>query len=141
MPFAIFSLFSSKYCSIISVLTTWRRCWNTWTNVNVLWFHVTQNCPKLLNSFTIFSFIFWKSSCEENTLHLYLKFGPVDSRSCMFHDKFYPFEIIMCHHFNSVNISSHVWNLFTFGTRCRHTYRIKDHSRYHVNHFCFCLMP
>ena len=90
--------------------------------------------------FSVIFFFQLKSSCEENILHLYLKFAPVDSQSCMFHDKFYRFEIIMYHHFNSVNISSHVWNLFTFGTRCRHTYRIKDHTIvpnwYHVNHFC-----
>ena len=115
------SLFLSTYCSIILVLNTWRRRWNTWTDVNIIWFHVRQNCQKLLNSFTIFSSIFWKSSCEENVSLLYLKFAPVDSQSCMFDGKFYPFEIIMYHHFNSVSISSHVWNLFTFGTRCRHT--------------------
>ena len=85
VPFAISSLFLSKYFDIISVLTTWRRRWNTWTNVSVIWFHVRQNFQKLLNSFTIFSYIFWKSSCEENILYLYLKFAPVDSRSCMFH--------------------------------------------------------
>ena len=59
VPFAISSLFLSTYCNIILVLNTWRRRWNTWTNVNVNWFHVRQNCQMLLNSFTVFSFIFW----------------------------------------------------------------------------------
>ena len=140
MLFAISSLVLLTYCSIISVFNTWRRRWNTWTNVNVIWFHVRQNCQKVLNSFTIFSFIFWKSSCEENVLHLYLKFAPVDSKSCMFDDKFYPFEIIMYHHFNSVTISSHVWNLFTLGTRCRHNGSHKWLKFwYHVNHLSCAL--
>ena len=115
-------MFLSKYCSIMSVLTTWRRCWNTWTNVNVLWFHVTQNCRKLLNSFTIFSFIFWKSSCEKtfcisNSSLVQLKADHV------------------CSMISFILLKSLCTTTSTL-SRCRHTYRIKDHSRYHVNHFC-----
>ena len=116
VPFAISSLFLPKYWGILLVLTAWRR---EMLIINVIWFHVRQNCQKLLNNFTIFSFICWKSSCdkiEENVLHLYLKnslSAPVDRQSCVFDDKFHPFK---------VNISSHVWNLFTFGTDGRHSF-------------------
>ena len=125
MPFAISSLFLSTCCSIILVLNTWRRRWNTWTNVNVIWFHVRQNCQNLLHSFTIFSFIFWnlvviklkKTFCIFTSLRFS---APVDSQSCVFHDTFSLLKSLCAsNHFNSVNISSHVWNLFTFGTRCR----------------------
>ena len=117
MPFAISSLFLSTCCSIILVLNTWRRRWNTWTNVNVIWFHVRQNCQKLLNSFTIFSFIFWnlvliklkKTFCIFTSLCFS---APVDTFSLLK-------SLCASNHFNSVHISSHVWNLFTFGTRCR----------------------
>ena len=94
MPFAISSLFLSTYCSITLVLNTWRRRWNTWTNVNVNWFHVRQNCQELLNSFTVFSFIFWnlvviklkKTFCIFTSLCFS---APVDSQSCVFDDTFW----------------------------------------------------
>ena len=62
MPFAISSLFLPKYCGILLFLSAWTR---EMLIINVIWFHVRQNCQMLLNSFTIFSFIFWKSGCDE----------------------------------------------------------------------------
>ena len=62
MPFAISSLFLPKYCGILLFLSAWTR---EMLIINVIWFHVRQNCQMLLNSFTIFSFIFWKSGCDK----------------------------------------------------------------------------
>ena len=84
--------------------------------------------PKVIEQLYNFQFYFLNSSgdkIEENVLHLYLKLclsAPVDSQSCVFDDKFSLLKsLCTSNHFNPVNISSHVWNLFTFGTRCRHT--------------------
>ena len=54
MPFAISSLFLPKYCGILLFLGAWTR---EMLIINVIWFHVRQNCQKLLKSFIIFSFI------------------------------------------------------------------------------------
>ena len=106
--------------------------------------------PRVIEQLYSFQFYFLKSIVViklKTTFCIFtsLFFGaPVDSQSCVFDDKFSLLKSLCAsNHFNSVNISSHVWNLFTFGTRCRYTFsshtingwhECSKFFGYHLNH-------
>ena len=134
------SLFLSTYCSIILVLNTWRRRWNTWTNVNIFDF-MKGKIAKSYWTALQFSVLFFENLVVRKTFSFSISslLQLIANHAC----SMISFILLksLCTTTSTLSIFLVLFEIYSLSEQDAGTQKISgSHKRpklwYHVNHFC-----